>query len=861
MASLPVDSVLPALLEALVQRHELVLEAPPGAGKTTRVPLALLDQDWLGGDRIIMLEPRRLATRAAATYMAGLLGQKVGDTVGYRMRMDTKVSPATRIEVVTDGILIRMLEKDPSLQGVGVVIFDEFHERNLDSDLALALTDYGRRLFRDGEALRLIVMSATLDGAAVAEHLNQAPIVSSEGRAYPVDVVFADRTPKAEQLEQAVAKTVHQALQQQSGSILVFLPGQAEIRRLERQLTQDLTDPNVQIRVLYGDLDFVKQQAAIRPAGESIRKVVLATTIAESSLTIEGVRVVIDSGLTRVPRFDPRTAMTRLHTERVSRASAEQRKGRAGRSESGVCYRLWSEGEQRKLKAYADPEISQADLAPLALSLFQFGVNHYDELNWLSSPPPAAWQQALDLLMELGALETAKAADVNTPADIKATLRLGARGRDMSALPVHPRLAHMLVFGTEMGLRESACLVAALLSSRDVLPSSGADLLPRVRCVVDQKPSAADSAAVKDARRLQQRFTKLCDRLPAGQETRVKRPSDERWIACLLAFAYPDRIARLQNREQGTYLLANGRIARLFPDDALSQPDWLIVAEVGGRTNQNSDIIFRACELDPSLFDDALAGLIETRTVVEWPQHRDQMTVERQRCIGRLVLSSRSADDIDPAVRQQVAIEYVRKAGVASLKWTTELHALRARIAFSGRCLARANQEQDHDWPDLSDAGLTAMLDDWLGPWLTDVSHVNHLSRLDLSGAIKARLSWHQMQNVDRLAPTHYRVPSGSEYRIDYSQEPPVLAVKLQELFGLEQTPSIGDGVTLQLHLLSPAGRPVQVTQDLKNFWRGSYAEVAKEMRGRYPKHPWPEDPLAASPTRHTRRRSESQNK
>jgi len=390
MASLPVDTVLPALLEALHERHEVVLEAPPGAGKTTRVPLALLDQTWLGRDRIIMLEPRRLAARAAATYMAGLLGEKTGETVGYRMRMDSRVSSATRIEVVTDGILIRMLEKDPSLQGVGVVIFDEFHERNLDSDLALALTDYGRALFADGEALRVIVMSATLDGAAVATRLNDAPVIRSEGRAWPVETIYAERTPRVEQLEASLVQTVNQALAEQSGSILVFLPGQAEIRRVHQQLSRLVTDHRVEIHPLYGNLDFAQQQAAIQPPAAGQRKVVLSTTIAESSLTIEGVRVVIDSGLARVPRFDPRTAMTRLHTERVSRASADQRKGRAGRIEAGVCYRLWSLAEQRKLKAFADPEISQADLAPLALSLLQFGVNHYDELDWLTPPPSVA---------------------------------------------------------------------------------------------------------------------------------------------------------------------------------------------------------------------------------------------------------------------------------------------------------------------------------------------------------------------------------------------------------------------------------------------------------------------------------------
>jgi len=431
----------------------------------------------------------------------------------------------------------------------------------------------------------------------------------------------------------------------------------------------------------------------------------------------------------------------------------------------------------------------------------------------------------------------------------------------MASLPVHPRLAHMLVRASAMGLSEQASLLASLLSSRDVLPASGADLLARVHHCRDNRRIRKRATALVEVGRLQQRFSRICKTLSAGDKIVVQRPEDDRWIACLLAFAYPDRIARLQNRDEGTYLLANGRTARLHNQDALSQSEWLAVAEVGGRTNQSRDVIYRACELDATLFDNELEPLVEIRTAVEWPQHRDQMIVERQRRIGRITVTRENATNIDPSVRQQVAVDYLRKAGIAVLEWSAELKTLRDRVAFAGDCLRAAKSDEASDWPDVSDQALTDSLEDWLGPWLTDVSHINHLARLDLAGAVKARLSWAQMQTVDRLAPTHYRAPTGSRLRIDYSQSPPVLAVRLQELFGLAETPAIGGGVTLQLHLLSPAGRPVQVTQDLKNFWQGSYAEVAKEMRGRYPKHPWPEDPLAASPTRHARRRGQSGNR
>ncbi len=849
MASLPIQAVLPEIQQALAERHELVLEAPPGAGKTTRVPLALLDQRWLGDSKIIMLEPRRIAARSAAVYMAGLLGESVGETVGYRMRLQSRVSSATRIEVVTDGILLRLLESDPSLSGVGVVIFDEFHERNIDSDQALSLLMYGRQLFRDGDPLRVIVMSATLDGLSIAQHVDNAPVVRSEGRAFDVDIIHAARSSTPDSMERDVVEVVVRALHEHDGSVLCFLPGQGEIRRVHRALNKAMVDSDTLIAPLYGDLDFASQQAAIAPANKGQRKVVLATTIAESSLTIEGIRIVVDSGYTRVARYDPATAMTRLHTVRVSRASARQRAGRAGRLEDGVCYRLWSLAADRGLSPFTEPEITQADLAPLALSLFRFGVDDHTQLKWLTEPPAAPWQQALDLLQSLEAIAPV--------ADEK--LAITARGEQMAGLGIHPRLANMLVHAVAMGLAQLGSELAVLLTGRDVLPSAGVDLHPRLRCLRDPAQAKGASGGVSggvmnESRRLLKRYRQLCERISTPAPEPVEQPQADHWIGCLLALAYPDRIARLSDQADGRYQLANGRAARLHNTDSIDASPWLAVAELGGRAGHDTDVIYRAVELDETLFDDQLHTLAQARIRVEWPQHLDQMIAQRQSCIGSIVRHSEALDSVDAQLRSEVVLGYVRKAGLGCLNFTDETNRLRQRVGFVRGC-----EHEDGDaraWPDLSDEYLINNLSHWLQPWIDAVSHVNHLARVDVASAIAGQLDWQQTQTLNRLAPERYRVPTGSQLRLDYSQNPPVLAVKLQELFGLDQTPTIGNGVMLKLHILSPAGRPIQVTQDLKNFWHGSYIEVAKEMRGRYPKHHWPADPMSATPTRHSRRRT-----
>ena len=838
MPSLPIDAVLPELLACLNQGNEAVLQAPPGAGKTTRVPLALLTAEWLGEQKILMLEPRRLAARAAAEYMASTLGKPVGQTVGYRVRLDSKVGPQTRIEVVTEGILTRMLQDDPALAGVGLVIFDEFHERSLDADLGLALTLQARTLFRENPPLKLLVMSATLDGANVAALLGNAPIVHSAGRLHPVDIRYGAPWRARENNLSRVLTTVREALQKETGSLLVFLPGQGEIRRMADMLEPVLKDfPDAHLAPLYGDLGLDEQRRAIAPASAGRRKVVLATDIAETSLTIEGVRVVIDAGLARQPRFDPATGMTRLQTRRLSRASSTQRMGRAGRLEPGVCYRLWSEDQQQQLVPFTPPEILQADLAPLALQLLRWGVDDPLELAWLDPPPAAAWQQACDLLQRLGACETTD----------KGGKRLTHHGEAMARLPTHPRLGHILLKGQHYGLAPLACDLAALLSERDPLRAPHADIAARLALMTDKESRNARSSVI---RRLHQQARNFANLLHAAPESPVDDPDQPHWIGFLLALAYPDRIGRRREAGGTTWQLSGGRAARLRDDDPLRSSEWLAVAQLGGTEGQATDQIFLAAELDPLLFDGPLRDLITGQDAVRWDEADERFTAERQLRIGQLVLSRKPLADVPPEARRGVLLELVRKRGLELLPWDKALRQWQARVTLLREL------EPDQGWPDVSDPALLANLADWLGLYLDDVSHINHFARLDLRGSLVALLPWPLPQRLEELAPEKIEVPSGSRLAIDYTQNPPVLAVKLQEMFGCTDTPRIAGGrIPLKLHLLSPARRPLQVTQDLAGFWKNAYREVKKEMKGRYPKHPWPDDPLQALPTRHTKRR------
>ena len=815
--NLPITEVLPAVRDALRAGPNVVLEAPPGAGKTTIVPLSLLDQMWRGDGRILMLEPRRIAARAAARRMASLLGENVGDTVGYRMRLDRKVSKATRIEVVTEGMLLRDLQRDPSLDGVAAIIFDEFHERSLDADLSLALVQEVQAALRND--LRLVVMSATLDGDAVAK-LIRAPVVRTEGRMFPVENRYVGITALPD-LCAATARTIMAALDEETGSILVFLPGVGEIRTVARHLETRGLPPDTSLHPLFGDLSAADQDAAISSAPPGRRKVVLATAIAETSLTIDGVRVVVDGGRMRRPAFDPSSGMTRLETIKVSAAAAEQRRGRAGRIEPGVCYRLWSEAETVGLAPHTAPEIENADLAPLALELAVWGAPDPGDLNWMTPPPHGAYDQARTLLHELGAVD--------------ADGRITPHGRALSEMPVHPRLGHMFLKGREMGAGTEAALIAALLGERDILRTGGtrpeADLAARLRLVRAGKISGK-STVLAAARQILRRRDVNFRTLDIDQAGR------------LLALAYPDRVAQRRPGKSPRFLMASGKGAALDEADSLAGQPFLAVATLGGPKREAR--IHLAAAITRADIEDLFADLVVTTDTVEWNARTGAVEARRVTRFEALELNTAKLANPLPDRVTAAVLDGIRDAGLGALPWTAELEALRARVAFCKR-----HDTNPDIWPDLSHEALMNRMQDWLAPFIGDVTRASDFNRIDLSSAIRAMIPWDLQQALDRLAPTHIEVPSGSRIRVDYSSgDPPVLAARLQEMFGLTETPRIMDGrVAVLVHLLSPAGRPLQVTQDLAGFWSGSYAQVKAEMKGRYPKHHWPDDPLTAEAT------------
>ncbi|HEV2546618.1 MAG TPA: ATP-dependent helicase HrpB [Stellaceae bacterium] len=826
---LPVSDALPALADALAQGGAAVLEAPPGAGKTTLVPLALLDAPWLDRQRIIMLEPRRLAARASAERMAAMLGERVGGTVGYRTRLDTRVGPATRIEVVTEGILPRLLQDDPALEGVAAVIFDEFHERHLEGDLALALTLEARRHLR--QELRLLIMSATLDGARFAALIEDAAVIHSEARAYPVEVRYLER-PAPDQLETAVAAAIRRALARDDGSVLAFLPGGGEIRRVARLLEEAGLPPDVAMAPLYGDLPREAQDAAIRPARPGTRKIVLATPIAETSLTIEGIAAVVDSGLARVPRFDPASGMTRLETRRISQASAEQRRGRAGRTGPGICYRLWRESETMQLAPFNLPEIVEADLVPLALALARWGTADPAALAWLDPPPAAAYAQARTLLAELGAIDAAG--------------RITAHGREMAALPLHPRLAHMMLRARTHGHGRLAAQLAALLSERDIVKWAPGARDVDVRLRLDLMRGRGEAKHLPPGLSLDrgaaERVRQAAHQIERQLRLGAAEPIDPRATGRVLALAYPDRIAARRPGAIGQFRLANGKGAELPTTDALAGADFLAVAAVDGE--RRSARIFLAAPLSRAEIEEDFAAAIQPEASVRWESRSQAVEARRQRRLGALVLADEPlADPPTDAVATALFVG-IRELGMAALPWTRAAESLRHRLMFLRRL------EGEDAWPDTSDAALLATLEDWLRPYVDGITRLAQLARLDLAGILAAGLSGEQRWRLNELAPTHVMLPSGARVAVEYgSGDIPVLAVRLQELFGSEVTPAVAQGrVPLVLHLLSPAGRPLQVTRDLAGFWRGSYPAVRRDMRGRYPKHPWPEDPLHAMP-------------
>jgi ATP-dependent helicase HrpB len=831
MSTLPIESAIPGLRDALRTAGAAVLQAPPGAGKTTRVPLALLAEPWLVGGKIVMLEPRRLAARAAARRMADTLGERVGATVGYRVRMDTRVGPATRIEVVTEGVLTRMLQSDPSLEGVGLVIFDEFHERSLHADLGLALVLQSRAVLRDD--LRVLVMSATLDGGPVAELLGDVPVVTSEGRAFPVETRYLPR-PVEGHAEPAVARAVRAALDAHDGDLLVFLPGAGEIRRVEGLLADDGVGAGVRVAPLHGTLGQDAQDAAVQPSRPGERKVVLATSIAETSLTIEGVRVVVDGGWMRVPRFSPRTGMTRLETVRVTRASADQRRGRAGRVGPGVCYRLWTEGEQAALVPHGAPEILEADLAPLALELAVWGVRDPGELAWLDAPPAASYAQARELLAQLGALDAAGA--------------LTPHGRRMAGMGVHPRLAHMMLRAEEMGLGGAACELAALLGNRD--PFRGRDGAPpdadvrlRLHALRGGRVPAAAWSVDRDALR---RIGEEARQLARALGVRAGEGSAEE-AGVLLALAYPDRIAQRRAGGGGRFLLRNGRGAAFAHPQPLAESSYVVAAELAGHGRESR--VYLAAPLGLADLEAHFADQVEAEETVAWDAGAGAVRARRRERLGALVLRESPLPDPGPELVVAALLEGIRERGLAALPWSKSARQLQERLVFLRR--------SDPSWPDATDAGLLAGLEGWLAPHLHGVTSLAGLARLDLTGILESMLAWDQRRRLDEQAPTHVEVPSGSRIAVDYSDpEAPVLAVRLQEVFGWTETPRIAGGrVPLTLHLLSPAHRPVQVTRDLANFWGSTYFDVKKDLKGRYPKHYWPDDPLSATATHRARPR------
>jgi len=817
---LPIDSALPELAATLRREPNAVLVAPPGAGKTTRVPLALLDEPWVDGGKLILLEPRRLAARGAAQRMAATLGERVGVTVGLRVRLGSKIGPRTRIEVVTEGVFARMILADPELTGIAAVLFDEFHERSLDADFGLALAlDSQAGLRAD---VRLIAMSATLDGARVARLLGSAgqpaPVIASEGRAYPVETRYLGRDP-ARRIEDDVADAVMRVLRAETGSVLVFLPGQGEIRRVAALLARRIADASIDLCPLYGALDQAEQDRAVAPSSAGRRKAVLATSIAETSLTIEGVRVVVDSGLARVPRYEPDIGLTRLETVRVSRAAADQRRGRAGRTQPGVCYRLWEEAATGALQPFSTPEILSADLAPLVLDCAAWGLDDPTKLAFLDTPPAPALKEARALLVELGALDAAG--------------RLTPLGQRLAGLPLPPRLARMIVAASGTGNAMLAADIAAVLVERG-LGGDSTDLTERLEHYRRDRSRRADEMR----------------RLAAGWARAASSPghkSDSASPASILALAYPDRIAKARGKP-GEFLMANGRGAALEAADSLAREAYLSVAGIAG--GATAARILLAAPMTEGEVETAAGPAIVTADEMVFDRTARALRARRTRRLGAIVVGERPLPLPANEAAAAILANGIASLGLAALPWSKALLQWRDRVLF----LRRA---QGGDWPDLGDEALTAGIGGWLGPHLIGKPGLAAITTAELESTVHSLLPWSLGRRLDDEAPTHFEVPTGSRIPVEYDgADGPVLAVRVQELFGLDRHPAIAGGrVPLVLHLLSPAHRPIQITKDLPGFWRGSWASVKADMRGRYPRHSWPDDPAHAAPTRRAKPR------
>jgi ATP-dependent helicase HrpB len=824
----PIHDVIPALKVQLEKSPVVILQAPPGAGKSTILPLELLDENWLNGKKMIMLEPRRLAARSVASRMADLLDEETGNTVGYRVRFDTKISKSTRIEVVTEGILTRMLQNDNALDHLGLVIFDEFHERSLNADLALALCTEVQQVLRPD--LKILIMSATLEGKRLSELLENAPVISSEGRQFPVSYMYTERDEK-EFLHISMAKVIRRAVKEQQGDVLAFLPGAAEIQRTQEMLENEF--PAFRILPLYGDLSTQKQQEAISPSVKGQRKIVLATSIAETSLTIEGITTVVDSGLSRVPRFDPRSGLTKLETVKVTRDAADQRAGRAGRLGPGVCYRLWNQHQQSQLNPTRKPEILEADLAPLMLELSEWGIRDINELRWLDPPPNGAAGQARDLLEQLEAIQHGK---------------ITQRGKKMLLFPTHPRIAHLLIEGLEWDSREPernfaalAADIAALLEERDPLQKeAGIDLSLRIEALRKWRKGefvVADRRILERIERLSLSWRKL---LKVNADNKAP---DTYGTGKLIAAAYPERVAK---RTGSRYRLANGRFAKMQETDALHREEYIAVAQLDGGSNEGR--IYSAAALDPG----DLADLATEKEKLHWDKERGMVAGALEKSIGSIVLQSRVITKIDKEEKAKIICAELKAQGLQFLGWGE------AQTDLQNRILSLRKWRPLEAWPDLSSEKLLEEPEKWLGPYLDSITKQTELQKLDLNQVLLSVLPWELSQKLDRLAPARLEVPTGSMIRLNYFPDGSKveMAVRLQEIFGMLETPTLNEGkVKVLMHLLSPGYKPVQVTQDLNSFWNKTYFEVRKELMGRYPKHHWPTDPLTADPVRGAKRR------
>ena len=825
---LPIFKFIPQLQKNLSEHSLLLLTAEPGAGKTTQVPLALLNEPWLESKKIIMLEPRRLAARAAANHMARLLSESVGETVGYRTRLDSKIGSTTKIEVVTEGVLTRILQHDPSLIDYGLVIFDEFHERSLHADLGLAFSLQTQSLFR--EDLRLLLMSATLETRILSHQLKHASILACPGNRFPIETCYIGGFEKND-FSLRVSKTIQHLLNTETGNILVFLPGAGEIRRVQKYLGGLPLLPNTLIAPLYGNLSHKAQDQAILPPPTGWRKVVLSTNIAETSVTIEGVRIILDTGLMRAPRFDVRSGMSRLVTIPISRQSAEQRRGRAGRLEPGLCIRCWEESTQRILSPRTPPEILDADLTSLALELSFWGIQDPNELSWLDPPPAGAFSQACQLLRSLGALNPEG--------------RITPHGQQMANLPLHPRLAHMVLKGTEQSLGTLACDVAAVLSEGDLFKDwqgqTQTDIRTTIEAYYRQAHSEETTAVIQ---RLQKVSLSLQRTLAITRSVGQVSPHVEK-LGVLLSAAYPDRIAQRQSHGNRRYKLTNGRLACFHKPDSLENEEYLVIIDLDGQ--QPVSRIYSAVPISYHDLIVQYADFMQSEERVGWNDHTESIVARRERQLGSLTLEESQLHQPDSDSVIKALLTGIRRKGHSCLPWNHTRRNWQARVQFLHRVMPPVTA-----WPDVSNETLLSTLEAWLAPYLMGISSLGQLQRLDLTWPLQAHLSQEQQRTLDTLAPTHLTIPTGSRMALDYqSGEIPILAVRLQEVFGMTETPTVAKGkIPVVIHLLSPARRPVQVTQDLTSFWETGYAAVKKELKGRYPKHFWPDDPLQAPPTK-----------